>query len=99
MCESIDASRKKSTKLMSLEIAFNLSGKYSRSSYNLLSGNASPDKLIHTDVETHTHTHTLSLSLSPSLSVYLCVSFSLWLHELSWGLLMSGIYSVDKLEF
>ena len=95
MCESIDASRKKSTKLMSLEIAFNLSGKYSRSSYNLLSGNASPDKLIHMDVETHTHTHTHSLSLS----VYLCVSFSLWLHEFSWGLLMSGIYSVDKLEF
>ena len=95
MCESIDASRKKSTKLMSLEIAFNLSGKYSRSSYNLLSGNASPDKLIHTDVDTHTHTHSLALSLS----VYLCVSFSLWLHEFSWGLLMSGIYSVDKLEF
>jgi len=95
MCESIDASRKKSTKLMSLEIAFNLSGKYSRPSYNLLSGDASPDKLIHMDAETHTHTHTLSLSLS----VYLCVSFSLWLHEFSWGLLMSGIYSVDKLEF
>ena len=95
MCESIDTSRKKSTKLMSLEIAFNLSGKYSRSSYNLLSGNASPDKLIHTDVDTHTHTHSLALSLS----VYLCVSFSLWLHEFSWGLLMSGIYSVDKLEF
>ena len=95
MCESIDASRKKSTKLMSLEIAFNLSGKYSRSSYNLLSGNASPDKLIHTDVDTHTHTPSLALSLS----VYLCVSFSLWLHEFSWGLLMSGIYSVDKLEF
>ena len=71
MCESIDASRKKSTKLMSLEIAFNLSGKYSRSSYNLLSGNASPDKLIHTDVETHTHTHSLSLSLS--LSLFNCV--------------------------
>ena len=69
MCESIDASRKKSTKLMLLETAFNLSGKYSRPSYNLLSGNASPNKLIHTDVETYppTHTHTSSVYI-------LCVS-------------------------
>ena len=76
MCESIDASRKKSTKLMSLEIAFNLSGKYSRPSYNLLSGNASPDKLIHTDVETHTHTLSLSLSLFTCVFPLVCGSMN-----------------------
>ena len=81
---------------MLLETAFNLSGKYSRPSYNLLSGNASPNKLIHTDVETYPPTlpYTHILCLHP-----LCLSFSLWLHEFSWGLLMSGLYSVDKLEF
>ena len=76
MCESIDASRKKSTKLMSLEIAFNLSGKYSRPSYNLLSGNASHDKLIHTDVEKQTHTVSLSLSLFTCVFPLVCGSMN-----------------------